>query len=154
MEGPMIRKTVILCALALSATATARVSAQKIEGTYEFPQKIMTEPGSSPIDATGKLVLTVKGDSAFGTWQVPVPGRETKPMALKGTIKGSTVTLTSSVQTAHLRGQDGSNDRTFEVPQQYVLTITGDDITGEISAYTQDNSVELPTRSIKGRRAA
>jgi hypothetical protein len=150
----MIRKSAFFCALLVSAAVATGASAQKLEGTYDFPQKVMTAPGAEPIEVTAKLVLTIKGDSAFGTWQIPIPGRDTKPMELKGTVKGSTVTLTSGVQQAHMQGQDGSNERTIDVTQQYVLTVSGDEISGEISASVADGSVEMPTRSIKGKRAA
>jgi hypothetical protein len=148
----MVRKLMIPCALALVALTSAGASAQTVEGTYVFPQKIMTSPDGPQIDTEAKLSVTIKGDSAFATWQMTVPGRESKPSELKGTIKGNTITLISGVTQATLRG--GSDERTIDVYQEYVLTVTGDTIGGSIINHSSDSNVELPAREISGKRAA
>jgi hypothetical protein len=135
------------------ASATAPVAgAQKIDGTYEFKQSVMTEPGGSPIEVTAKLVLTISGDSANGSWVMPIPGREAKSVALRGTVKGNTVTLSTGTQQARLQGPDG--ERTIDVSQEYILTVNGDTITGEIIPHSSDDSVELPSRPVTGKRAS
>jgi hypothetical protein len=97
-------------------------------------------------------VVTIKGDSALATWQLPIPGKETKEMTLKGTVKGNTLTLQSATQQAKLRGPDGE-ERTIDVSQQYVLTVSGDEVSGEVSYQSSDENVQMPTRSLKGKRA-
>ena len=149
----MIRKSAMICALALVAVAATGVSAQKIEGTYEFQQKVRTSMESEPIDVVAKLTVTLKGDTAIGSWVVAFPGREPKPVELKGTVKGNTLTLLTGTQQAKLSGGSGE-ERTIDVTSTYVLTISGDEISGEITSSSSDENVQLPSRPLKGKRAA
>lgn len=149
----MIRKSAFVCALALSAFAVTGASAQKVEGTYSFTQKVRTEVGADAVEVPAQLIVTVKGDSASATWLVSVPGREPRPLSLRGTVKGNTLTLTSDVQQAKLSGGSG-DERTLEVTHTYVLTVSGDEISGEITSTSNDDNVQLPARPLKGKRAA
>ncbi len=132
-----------------AALGNSDARAQKIEGTYLFPQKVESSPDSPPVDGHAKLVVTIRGDSAFATWQVIVPGNEMKPTELKGVVKGGTITLVAGPRTAKTFGD--AEERTIDVHQTYVLTVNGDEIAGTLDTYAADN--QLPTRELKGKRS-
>ncbi len=147
----MFRKLIVSFVVIVAAVSSTTVYAQKVDGTYVFPQKIMLSPEGPSQDAEAKLVVTVKGDSVFATWHVAIPGRETRPTALRGTLKGNTMTLISGMEHAMLRGGDG--ERTIDVHHEYVLTVNGDVISGELSPISSDTNVEMPSRSLTGKRS-
>ncbi len=146
----MFRKMIVSFVVIAAAVSSTAVHAQKVEGTYLFPQKIMLSPDGPPQEAEAKLVVTVMGDSVHATWRVAIPGRDTKPKTLRGTLKGNTMTLFSGTEQARLQGDGG--ERTIDVHHEYVLTVNGDVISGELSPISSDSNVQMPSRTLTGKR--
>jgi hypothetical protein len=131
------------------AIAAGPLAAQGINGSWitEFERQVRNENGEvSGGDKTkARLVLTRKGDSVTGTWQM-LEGSAT-PRALKGTISGNKVSLTSQVQAKrNINGEESVVTLTVV----YDFTVEGDKLQGTSTAKGSD--MEMPPRPFSAVR--
>ena len=136
---------------ALLVVAARPLVAQGINGNWitEFERQLRNENGevSGGEKAKARLVLTRKRDSVTGTWQMlegSAPSR-----ALKGTISGNKVSLTSQVQAKrNINGEESVVTLTVV----YDFTIEGDKLQGTSTAKGSD--MEMPPRPFTAVREA
>jgi hypothetical protein len=133
------------------AIAAGPLAAQGINGNWitEFERQLRNENGevSGGEKTKARLVLTRKGDSVTGTWQM-LEGSAT-PRALKGTISGNKASLTSQVQAKRIINGEESVQTLTVV---YDFTIEGDKLQGTSTAKGSD--MEMPPRPFTAVREA
>lgn len=153
-----MKKLIIAVAAMLAvvpAAARAQTAAASAAGTFVFEQTLRFRDASGGMEerkGEAHLKLELKGDSVIGQWQLIVDGRDIKPIQLHGTLSGGTIRLISGPQQARLQGDGG--ERTIQTYQEYLLTVSGDEIAGSIHTHSEDGSVQIPTREIKGKKVA
>jgi hypothetical protein len=103
---------------------------------------------------TGKarVTLTLKGDSAFATWQTiePAPPASTPPRALKGTYTNGVLKLETEASERRVRIND--EDRVMRMLTRYEIRIEGDVMTGTVQPIDLGGQIEPPTRPFKAVR--
>jgi hypothetical protein len=135
----------------LVAIAAGPLAAQGINGSWitEFERQLRNENGevSAGEKTKARLVLARKGDSVTGTWQI-LEG-SAAPRALKGTISGNRVSLTSQVQARrNINGEESVTTLTVV----YDFTVEGDKLQGTSTAKGSD--MEMPPRPFTAVREA
>ena len=141
----------VLTAGILVALAAGPLAAQGINGSWitEFERQLRNENGevTAGEKTKARLVLTQKGDSVTGTWQM-LEGAAT-PRALKGTISGNKVSLTSQVQAKrNINGEESVTTLTVV----YDFTVEGNKLQGTSTAKGSD--MEMPPRPFTAVREA
>ena len=90
----------LLIAVVTVAVASTRAMAQQVAGTWAvtYDSDIRQEGEKITVNkrAKGKLTLEQKGDSVFGTFK-PDDGPDATARPLTGTLKGTTLSLTSGI---------------------------------------------------------
>ena len=133
------------------AIAAGPLAAQGINGSWitEFERQMRNENGvvSGGEKTKARLVLTQKGDSVTGTWQILEGSAAAR--ALKGTISGTKVSLTTQVQARrNINGEESATTLTVV----YDFTVEGDKLQGTSTAKGSD--MEMPPRPFTAVREA
>ena len=141
---------------ALFVVTASPVAAQGISGRWitEFDRSVRNENGNVTTGDKAKalIVLTQKGDSVTGTWEVldrgpSQSGPTAPPRQLRGTIAGNKVSLSMRVDgKRNINGEESAVSMTM----LYDLTVDGDKLQGTTTAKSSD--MEMPARPFSAWR--
>ena len=149
ISGAVVVLLGALLATAMSVQAQTRTVAGKYK--VEFDSQIRMGPegmqvaGRSP----GMLVLEVRGDSVFGTWQA-INDANPPARKLAGKMRGDTVVILSepTERTLNVNGESV----TMKMADEFKLTISGDAIAGTITATQGMAGMPPVARKVDGKR--
>ena len=145
-----------LAVASLTASVASALGAQGVNGRWitEFERRMRNENGSVSTSekATARLVLQQKGDSVTGTWQLvdtatSPTGRATTPRALRGTISGNRVSLSTEIEARrNMNGEESVRKMTLA----YDFIVNGDKLEGTMTTRAPD--MEMPARPFSAWR--
>jgi hypothetical protein len=117
----------------------------------DFPTRIRV--GSSVGDEMGKaeMMLWIRGDSAFATWQMVEPERRTRIDSLSGLVQNGSIVLTrTATGSVQSEGASGS----IELRYQWRITRWDTELEGEYSLSSDVGNLPSVTRALRGVRRA
>ena len=144
---------VVLLGALLATAMSVQAQTRNVAGKYkvEFDSQIRMGPGG--VQAGGRspamLVLEVRGDSVFGTWQV-VNDANPPARKLAGRMRGDTVVIVSepSERTINVNGESV----TMKMADEFKLTIKADAIVGTITPTQGMAGMPPIVRKLDGKR--
>jgi hypothetical protein len=143
-----------LAVLVLLWPASVQAQAANIAGTYvvDFDSRVQMTAAGAEVTGRGKarMTLELRGDSVFGTWQVLDAPDARPPRALRGALQDGKVKLSAEPTEAVLNVNGEEQRRTIR--QNFIATITGDEIRGTIESDSPMPGMSGITRKFEGKR--
>jgi hypothetical protein len=136
--------------------AVSGAQAQDVAGTWAVDYDRLIKRGANGQDSVAergksRMVIEVKGDSAFGTWITGGAGGQQRILKLRGTRKGNAVKLVSDAQP----GMGTVNGKTIPMTfiTTYEATVTGDAMVGTMISQPQNTqAMTARARKFEGKR--
>jgi hypothetical protein len=152
----MMRSVALLAMVAGFAAPRMAIAQGSIAGTWstEFDIGIRNENGveTSMGKRQATLVLTLKGDSVFGSWTVAAAAGLPSPPAVKisGVRSGSKFVFQQEPveRTVNSNGEE----RRIKMVSKYAVEIHGDEMTGTTQNVALDKSFDGPERTFSAKR--
>ena len=144
---------VVLLGALLATAMSVQAQTRSIAGKYkvEFDSQIRMGPEGMQVGGRSPalLVLEIKGDSVFGTWQV-INDANPPARKLAGKMRGDTVVIVSepSERTVNRNGESV----TMKMADEFKLTIKADAIVGTITATEGPAGMPPIVRKVDGKR--
>ncbi len=152
-------KTPFTVVALLSALLAPAVQAQlsPAAGTYlvDFDAQFQVGPDGTPQvsgHSKARMILEVRGDSVFGTWQTIDAANPRPARKLHGTLENGKLKLTSEPVESVIN-MNGQETRRSTIPV-YTATVTGDAISGTIESPAPAPGLMNIARKFEGKREA
>jgi hypothetical protein len=144
---------VVLLGALLATAMSVQAQSANVAGKYkvEFDSQMRMGPEGAQVAgrSPGMLVLEVRGDSVFGSWQA-INDRNPPARKLAGKMRGDTVVVLSepSERTMNMNGESV----TMKLADEFKLTIKGDAILGTITPTQGMAGMPPVVRKVDGKR--
>ena len=150
-------RTAFATLILLSVVAAADTQAQAgVAGTYlvDYDAQLQMGPDGPQVTGRGKarMVLEIRGDSVFGSWQTVDAAQQRPPRKLAGTFKDGTLKLVAE-PVESVMNINGEEQRR-SIVQTFTGTVKGDDIAGTIESASPMPNMPPLTRKFDGKREA
>ena len=144
---------VVLLGALLATAMSVQAQSANVAGKYKVEFDSQMRMGSGGVQVAGRspamLVLEVRGDSVFGSWQA-INDRNPPARKLAGKMRGDTVVVLSepSERTMNMNGESV----TMKMADEFKLTVRGDAIAGTITPTQAMAGMPPIVRKIDGKR--